>query len=383
VASTAYVTNWVTTSVTPVNLVSSMAGTPIAVGEKSWGVAITPDGKTAYVSVTEPNTVTPITVATNTAGTPIAVGKRPEKLAIAADGDTAYVGNWISGDGVTPINLATNTAGTPITVAGKPISIAIVPDQGPLAAFSASAAPAGAATTFNASASSDPDGTVASYAWSFGDGDGTTTSSPNVSHVYVSPGVYTATLTVTDNEGCSTQLIFTGQTASCNGSSAASMTQTVIVPAVPAPPPVVVTPPTPTLSSLSESAKTWREGTALASISKKSKKKKPPVGTTFSFALNEPASVTFTFTEPATGHKVGKRCVAQTTKNKHKPRCTRTLTAGTLTFSAHAGTNKVHFEGLISKHTKLKPGSYTLLVTATASGRHSTTGTLHFTIANG
>jgi YVTN family beta-propeller protein len=149
-ASTAYVTNWVTTSVTPVNLVSSMAGTPIAVGEKSWGVAITPDGKTAYVSVTESNTVTPITVATNTAGTPIAVGKRPEKLAIAADGDTAYVGNWISGDGVTPINLATNTAGTPITVAGKPISIAIVPDQGPLAAFSASAAPAGAATTLNA-----------------------------------------------------------------------------------------------------------------------------------------------------------------------------------------------------------------------------------------
>ena len=43
----------------------------------------------------------------------------------------------------------------------------------------------------------------------------------------------------------------------------------------------------------------------------------------------------------------------------------------------------MHFEGLISKHTKLKPGSYTLLVTATASGKHSTTGTLHFTIANG
>ena len=184
------------------------------------------------------------------------------------------------------------------------------------------------------------------------------------------------TLTVTDNEGCSTQLIFTGQTASCNGSSAASTTQTVIVPA---PTPVIVTPPTPIVSGLSESAKTWREGTALASISKK----KPPVGTTFSFALNEPASLTFTFTEPATGRKVGKRCVAQTTKNKHEPRCTRTRIAGTLTFSARAGANKVRFEGLISKHKKLEPGRYTLLVTATASGKHSTTGTLHFTIANG
>ena len=45
--------------------------------------------------------------------------------------------------------------------------------------------------------------------------------------------------------------------------------------------------------------------------------------------------------------------------------------------------NKVSFEGLISKHKKLKPGSYTLLLTATASGEHSTPSTLHFTIAHG
>jgi hypothetical protein len=43
----------------------------------------------------------------------------------------------------------------------------------------------------------------------------------------------------------------------------------------------------------------------------------------------------------------------------------------------------VRFEGLISKHHKLKPSSYTLLVTATASGKHSTTRTLHFMIAEG
>jgi hypothetical protein len=137
------------------------------------------------------------------------------------------------------------------------------------------------------------------------------------------------------------------------------------------------------LSGLSETAKTWREGNSLARIStrKKGKKKRPPVGTTFSFALNEPASVTLTFTEPAGGRKVGKKCVAETKKNKKKHRCTRTVIAGTLTFSAHAGTNKVRFEGLISKHKKLKPGSYTLLVTATASGERSTTRTLHFRIA--
>jgi hypothetical protein len=134
------------------------------------------------------------------------------------------------------------------------------------------------------------------------------------------------------------------------------------------------------LSSLSETAKTWREGNALARISAKKKKKKLPLGTTFSFSLNEPAEVTFTFTAPAGGRKAGKTCVAQTKKNKKKHRCTRTVTAGTLTFSAHAGTNKVRFEGLISKHKKLGPGSYTLLVTATASGKHSPTSTLHFKI---
>jgi CopC domain len=142
----------------------------------------------------------------------------------------------------------------------------------------------------------------------------------------------------------------------------------------------------PVLSNLSETAKTWREGNALAHITAKKKNNnndnnKKPVGTTFSFGLNEPASVTLTFTEPASGRKAGKTCVTQTKKNKKKKRCTRTVTVGTLTFTAHTGTNKVHFEGLISKHKKLRPGSYTLMVTATASGKHSTTSTLHFTIA--
>lgn len=170
-------------------------------------------------------------------------------------------------------------------------------------------------------------------------------------------------------------------TASNQAGSAAQSSAPVMITAASQPPTSSPTQtPTPTLSSLSETAKIWREGKALPAISSK-KSKKPPIGTTFSFSLNEAASVTFTFTEPAAGRKVGKSCVAQTDRNKHKRRCTRTLTAGTFTFSAHAGTNKLHFEGLVSKHAKLKPGSYTLLVTATAADKQSATGTLHFTIA--
>ena len=151
-----------------------------------------------------------------------------------------------------------------------------------------------------------------------------------------------------------------------------SVTYTVV-----AAPVILVAPPAPIVSGLSETAKIWREASALARISRK----KPPIGTTFSFTLNEAASVTFTFTRPASGRRIGKRCVAETKKNEKRKRCTRTVVAGSLSSSAHAGTNKVRFEGRISKHRKLAPGSYTLLVLATASGKSSATRTLHFTIA--
>ncbi len=168
---------------------------------------------------------------------------------------------------------------------------------------------------------------------------------------------------------------FTVNTTDSDGLNASqSVSYTVVAP------PVVI-PLAPVLASLSESAKTWREGSLLAQISAGKRKKKPPIGTTFSFTLNEAASVTFAFTRQAAGRRAGKKCVPQSRGNRHKPRCTRTVSAGTLTFSGRAGTNKVRFEGLISRQKKLKPGSYTLLVIATASGKRSTTRTLHFTIA--
>jgi DNA-binding beta-propeller fold protein YncE len=357
------------------------------------GIVVSPDGTIVYtgdqngdisqLSVgaggsLEPKS--PVTVASS-ADTPT--------LAITPDGKTLYAANYemkSSGEEVSQFTIGADGLLSPKSPAatgsiGQPHGIVVLPDPGPVASFTAAAALPGSATSFNASASSGAGGAVAVYDWSFGDGGTAANGGVAPTHTYATPGTYTVTLTVTDEAGCSTTLVFTGRTAYCGVDAAATATRTVTVPSPPAP--TVAVPVAPTLSHLAETAKTWREGGALAQISASgSKKKRPPLGTTFSFVLNEPASIVFTFAEPVAGRKVGKSCVAQTSKNKHKPRCARTLTAGTFTFSAHAGTNKVHFEGLISRHTKLKPGSYTLLVSATASGKRSTTGTLHFTIAN-
>ena len=229
---TAYVTNEGSDSVTPIDTATNTAGTAIAVGSEPFGVAITTDGKTAYVTNLGSNSVTPIDTATNTAGTAITVGSRPFGVAITPDGKTAYVTNDGSGS-VTPIDTATNTAGAAIAVGSFPFGVAVTPDQGPTAVFSAAAAPAGQASSFDASASSDPDGTVASYHWDFGDGTIQTTTSAMTTHTYATPDTYTVTLTVTDDIGCSTAVVFTGQTASCNGGPQARTSHALTIAAAP------------------------------------------------------------------------------------------------------------------------------------------------------
>jgi PKD repeat protein len=77
----------------------------------------------------------------------------------------------------------------------------IVRNRPPVAVFTESAetVDTGEDIHFNAGDSYDPDGEIASYSWDFGDETGAT--GVMVSHAYVDDGVYTVTLTVTDDLG--------------------------------------------------------------------------------------------------------------------------------------------------------------------------------------
>jgi len=228
--TSAYVANNGDQTVTPINTATDTPGAAIAAGDAPIAIAITPHGGTAYVANCCSDDVSPIDTSTNIAGPAIDVGANPQGIAMTPDGHTAYVVDT-DDDDVTPIHTATNTTGPviPLAAGSSPFAIAIVPDQPPHAAFAASPGAAGQPTSFDASGSTDPDGSAAMYAWDFGDGSTARTSSPTTSHTYAGTGNYTAALTVTDNEGCSTAFVFTGQTALCNGSAVARTSRQVTV----------------------------------------------------------------------------------------------------------------------------------------------------------
>jgi YVTN family beta-propeller protein len=198
----------------------------VKVGESPWEVAIAPDGSKAYVTNEDSNDVSVIDTQTRQLlGNPIPVGGEPYGVAVTPNGAAAYVADYETKT-ISVISTQTNTvtATIPMTGLGAWL-IAITPDQSPTASFKASGLTAGSPTQLNAAGSTDPDGLVASYSWIFGDGKKATTKKAKISHAYKKAKTFKPSLTVSDEEGCSTALVFTGRTASCTGSAGATATK--------------------------------------------------------------------------------------------------------------------------------------------------------------
>lgn len=136
------------------------------------------------------------------------------------------------------------------------------------------------------------------------------------------------------------------------------------------------TPSPPSMQNVRQSTTRWRESNRLARISRA----KTPTGTTFSFSLNEQATVSFGFTQLLGEHQGAHSCLVKTHKNVKGAIC-NTAMAGRLSFTGHSGTNNVIFAGRMSHTSKLKPGQYELTITATNStGQRATPVSLIFTI---
>jgi hypothetical protein len=222
--------------------------------------------------------------------------------------------------------------------------------------------PVGANIPFAVKQASDPDpGDTLTFSWSFDDG-GTATGA-QVTHVFATSGTHTGTVTATDPTGL-----------------AATSNATVAILAGPTP--TTTTPPTPRITHLTQAHTRWREGSKLARLARRSRT--PPVGTTFSFALNTPAALKLTFTKSVSGRRVGNKCAAPSRSNRHNRACRRTITSGTVTFSsAAAGTVKITFQGRLSRRKKLRPGRYKLTIAATNATGRATSHALPFTIVVG
>jgi len=120
---TAYVANFGSNSVSPIDTATNKAGPAIAVGSQPYALAMVPHHRSMYVVNYGSGTVTPVSTATNKAGRAVRVGTDPESIAFTANGGTAVVANEGSGND-TGIDTATSASAT-APVGNAPVSVLV------------------------------------------------------------------------------------------------------------------------------------------------------------------------------------------------------------------------------------------------------------------
>lgn len=221
---------------------AELKGSPFATGVGRHGLAVSPLGTHVFVTRTGEPKGSLESFAIGEFGSLAAVGAPVEAagitngIAVSPNGSLVYSAGDIAKGGVSTFAIA---AGAPTLAFPTPFdsnvllsqfdSLAVSPNQPPAASFTATQEGRGNNVQFSAAGSADRDGTIARYDWDFGDGTKLENGGPAPAHTYPGPGNYSASLTLTDAEGCSTTFVFTGQTASCNGNASARAAHQVVV----------------------------------------------------------------------------------------------------------------------------------------------------------
>ena len=173
----------------------------------------------AAVTITVAPNPAPVAVPAITSVTPV-TAKVPATVAFNSDASsddaTIVAYEWDFGDG-SPVStdadpthvytaVGNYTASLTVTdngglTATATVDVTVIPNLVPVA--QAAATPESGkeplVVAFSSAGSTDPDGTVVGYSWDFGDGSPVSTDE-NPTHTY-DPGSFTATLTVTDDDG--------------------------------------------------------------------------------------------------------------------------------------------------------------------------------------
>lgn len=339
-------------------------GSPFLYGGTSLGMfGIAPDGRHLYLP--DANLDAVLTTAVAPDGSLSLVGA-PAPFAdavtvvVSPDGRFVYAGKT-SGTGalsLSPIAADGRPSGFVPTAVWDSIEferLVFRPAQAPTARFTAKAAGPGLATKLDATASSAATGAIARYSWDFADGTATDdTSGATPSHKFKKAGVYDVKLTVYDDQNCSSQFVYTGQSTVCNGGPSATTTLRVDTP--------------PVISSVKLKPKRFRVGAGSGTVSR------------VSYRLSERANVTFSIQRPTIGRKVGDSCRKASRRLRGKPRCTRWVKVGrTLKQRGKSGRNYYRFKGRAGRNM-LRPGRYRMRIVATdpAGGRsRSRTAVFH------
>ena len=133
-----------------------------------------------------------------------------------------------------------------------------------------------------------------------------------------------------------------------------------------------------TISGLSQTHSVFRAG-AKSTPLLASTTRSVPRGNTFSFRLDQPATVTVRIQRKLPGRRVGRTCKRPTAQLRRRPRCTRLVTKATLRRSARVGLNRIAFSGRIRSRA-LPTGRYRATFTAATTAGTSAVHALSFRI---